>query len=128
MTDATLTKTGPTTIMLWVLRVLIAALFLFAAFMKLSGQAMMVQEFDVVGLGQWFRVFTGILELAGAVAVVIPSVSAFGAALLLLVDIGAFFAQVFVIRMDWIHTIVIGAVLAALVFMQRAQIRTRLGL
>jgi putative oxidoreductase len=128
MTDTTLTKTGPTTIVLWVLRVLIAALFLFASFMKLSGQPMMVQEFDTVGLGQWFRYLTGILELVGAVTVVTPSVSAFGAALLLLVDVGAFFAQVFVLRMDWIHTIVIGAVLAVLIYLQRAQIRTRLGL
>jgi hypothetical protein len=35
--------------------------------MKLSGQDMMVQEFDVIGLGQWLRYLTGILELAGAI-------------------------------------------------------------
>ena len=115
-------------IVIWVLRVLMAALFLFAAFGKLSGMAMMVQEFDTVGLGQWFRYFTGVVELAGALALLIPAASGFGAILLLLVDIGAFIAQVAVIHMDWIHTIVIGAILAALVYLQRSSIQNRLGL
>ena len=67
------------TVALWVLRVLIAAAFLAAGFMKLSGQPMMVAEFDHVGLGQWFRCFTGLMELVGGLAVLIPAVSAYGA-------------------------------------------------
>jgi putative oxidoreductase len=125
---ATSTPTGKTNIAIWVLRVLMAALFLFAAFGKLSGSPMMVQEFDAVGLGQWFRYFTGALELIGAVAALVPAVSAFGAVLLLIVDIGAFVAQVGVLHMDWIHTIVIGAILAVLIYLQRASLRARLGL
>ena len=109
-------------ITVWVLRILVAALFLFASFMKLSGQAMMVQEFDTVGLGQWFRYFTGSLELLGAVVVLVPRVSAFGAIFLLLVDIGAFVAQITVLHMDWVHTIVIGLFIAALVYLQRQQL------
>jgi putative oxidoreductase len=127
MTSATFSQPRSTNIAVWILRVVVAALFLFAGLMKLSGQEMMVQEFDTVGLGQWFRSFTGILEVVGAVATLVPAVSALGAVLLLLVDAGAFVAQVGVLHMDWIHTIVIGAVIAALIYLQRDALKARLG-
>ena len=111
-----------TTIGLWSLRILTAAIFLVAGLMKLLGLSIMVQEFDAVGFGQWFRYLTGLLEIIGAVAVLAPSYSALGAALLLVVDIGAFIAQIAILHMDWIHTIVIGALLAAVVYLQRDQI------
>jgi uncharacterized membrane protein YphA (DoxX/SURF4 family) len=104
-----------------------AALFLAAGLAKLAGQEMMVAEFETVGLGQWFRYVTGILEVVGAVALVVPAVSAFGAVLLLMVDVGAFVAQVAVLHGDLIHVIVIGVILAVLVYMQRQQITDRLG-
>ena len=115
-------------IVIWVLRLLMATLFLFAAYMKLSSQPMMVEEFGVVGLGQWFRYLTGAVELVGGIAVLIPIVSGFAALLLLGVDLGALVAQVTLIHQDWIHTIVIGAILVALVYLQRSQIRARLEL
>jgi uncharacterized membrane protein YphA (DoxX/SURF4 family) len=108
---------------LWVFRALIAALFLFAGFMKLSGQPMMVAEFDQIGLGQWFRYVTGTIELIGGIAVLVPTVSALAALVLLCVDIGAFIAQVAVLHMDWIHTIVIGLAIAALAYVQRESLR-----
>jgi uncharacterized membrane protein YphA (DoxX/SURF4 family) len=128
MATAVVAPSGKMNIVIWVLRVLMAALFLFAAFGKLTSNPMMVQEFDTVGLGQWFRYLTGALELIGALALVTPPVSGFGALLLLCVDVGAFVAQVAVLHLDWIHTIVIGAILAALVYFQRGQIQSRLGL
>jgi putative oxidoreductase len=124
----TSTPFGKINILTWVLRVLMAGLFLFAAFGKLSGVPMMVQEFDTIGLGQWFRYFTGGLELVSAVALLLPAVSGFAAVMLLIVDIGAFVAQAGVLHVDWIHTIVVGAILAALIYLQRAQIQARLGL
>jgi uncharacterized membrane protein YphA (DoxX/SURF4 family) len=126
MTIPTLTASRGKTIGLWVLRLLLAALFLFAGLMKLSGQDMMVQEFNVIGWGQWLRYFTGILELVGAIALLIPSVSAFGALILLAVDVGAFFAQLLILHQDVIHTLVIGLLLAGLVYLQRQQILARL--
>jgi putative oxidoreductase len=114
---------GITGIAIWILRILVAGLFLFAAYMKLSGQQMMIDEFNTVGLGQWFRYFTGLLELAGGILVLIPAWSVIGALIVLVVDIGAFFAQVFVIRMDFIHTIVIGAVILLLIYLQRDALR-----
>jgi uncharacterized membrane protein YphA (DoxX/SURF4 family) len=110
------------TIVFWVLRVLVAAVFLAAGIMKLVGAPMLVAEFDLVGLGQWFRIVTGILEIGGGILVLVPALSALGAAVLLLVDVGAFIAQVSVIHMDWVHTVVIGALLAVLIYLQRQQI------
>ncbi len=112
--------------LIWILRILVAGVFLSGAIMKLTGQAMMVAEFQQIGLGDWFRYFTGALELVGGVAVLLPAVSALGAALLLVVDVGACIAQVEVLHQDWIHTIVIGTLLTVLIYRQRAQVLRRL--
>ena len=111
----------------WVLRLAVAAMFLFAGFMKLSGQPMMIEEFGKIGMGDWFRIVTGLLEVAGAILVLIPMTTALGALLLLCVDIGAFFAQAFILHGDVIHTFVIGAVLLVLLYLQRHQLLGRLG-
>ncbi len=119
MNTTTLNSPRILTISIWVLRILVALMFLAAATMKLTSQPMMVAEFEQVGLGQWFRFLTGGLELIGAIAVLVPRTSILGALLLLLVDAGAFVAQIAVLHMDWVHTIVIGAVIALLIYLQR---------
>jgi len=112
-------------VLTWVLRILVAGVFLSGAIMKFSGLPTMIAEFQQIGLGDWFRYFTGALELAGSVAVLLPAFSAVGAMLLLVVDAGAFIAQVEILHQDWIHTIVIGTLLTVLIHRQRAQIRRR---
>src|SRR5260370_41318024 len=64
----------------WVLQGLLAAAFLAAGGAKLLGAAMMVQIFDQIGMGQWFRAVTGLVEVAGAVALLVPGLAALGAA------------------------------------------------
>lgn len=115
------------TIALWVLRILAAAIFLAASFMKLSGQQQMVDEFAIIGLGQGFRYLTGLLELVGGIAVLIPRFSPLGALLLLAVDAGAFVTQIAILHMDWIHTIVIGALLVAVIALQRPALKALIG-
>lgn len=115
------------TIITWVLRIAVAALFLFAAFMKLSGNPQMIEEFGMVGLGDWFRIFTGLVEVLGAAAVLYPATTGWGALLLLCVDVGAFFAQAFRIHMDVIHTFVIGAVLLVLFYLTRHTVMNVIG-
>src|ERR1700721_2323710 len=118
MTSAVLPASRSKTITLWILRILMAALFLFASYMKLSGNPMMVDEFNTIGLGQWFRYFTGALEVAGGIAILVPSVSVFAALVLLAVDVGAFVTQIAVLHGDWIHTVGIAAILPAVFYLR----------
>ena len=62
-----------TKITFWTLRILLAGVFLFSAFGKLSGNPMMVQMFETIGIGQWFRYFTGSLELLGSIGLLVSS-------------------------------------------------------
>src|SRR2546426_8844203 len=56
----------------WIVQGLLAAAFLAAGGAKLAGVPMMVQIFDQIGMGQWFRIVTGLVEVIGAVALVVP--------------------------------------------------------
>ena len=127
MTTEALSPVKSRPIVLWILRIVLALLFLATGFSKLSGQPMMVAEFGTIGLGQWFLYFTGALEVIAAIAVLIPTLSAFGALLMVAIAAGAFITQVGVLHMDWIHTVVIAAVAGSLVFLQRGQILARFG-
>jgi uncharacterized membrane protein YphA (DoxX/SURF4 family) len=84
-------------ITLWVFQVLVAGMFIMASYAKLSGQAQMVQEFQVIGLGQWFRYVTGAIELGSAVLLFTPAYVGVGALLLACTMIGAVIAHVAVL-------------------------------
>ena len=86
-----------TNIILWVLQIGAAAMFLMAGFSKLSGAQQMVDMFNVIGLGQWFRYLTGSMEVIGALMLLIPRLSGVGALLLVCVMIGAVITHLFVI-------------------------------
>src|SRR5579872_1729959 len=76
-------------ISLWALQILTATAFLLAGFAKLSGQPMMVETFEKVGIGQWFRFVTGGIEVASAILLLIPRLTPVGAALLVCTMTGA---------------------------------------
>jgi putative oxidoreductase len=82
---------------LWVLQIAGAAMFLMAGASKLAGAPAMVQVFDAIGWGQWFRYLTGFLEVAGAVALLIPAFAGFGALGLTAVMTGAVIAHLTVL-------------------------------
>ncbi|WMT40858.1 DoxX family protein [Paenibacillus sp. D2_2] len=54
-----------------VLQSLLALLFLIAGLGKLAGFKMHIENFQHWRLPQWFRIVTGIVELAGAVALIV---------------------------------------------------------
>jgi len=85
-------------IALWVLQVLLALAFIAAGGGKLGGTAVMVQQFDTIGLGQWFRYLTGALETGSAVLLLIPGLAAFGALTLTCVMVGAIIAHLTVLH------------------------------
>ena len=86
---STLQRGRGTSIALWVLQIVLAAMFLFSGGSKLFGAPAMVALFDAIGWGQWFRYVTGAIETTAAVALLIPSAAAFGAVLLIPTMIGA---------------------------------------
>ena len=76
-------------VLLWVLQILTAAAFLMAGFAGLSGQPMMVETFDKIGIGQRFRYVTGSIEIASAILLLIPLLTPVGAAHLVCTMTGA---------------------------------------
>lgn len=113
------------TIGFWLLKILLAALFLLSGGAKLAGLPATVEVFERVGFGQWFRYFTALLELGGAAVLLWPSTTVFGALVLGIVSVGAFLAQLFALHEDIIHTIVMMLVLGAIVWTHRDQLRMR---
>ncbi len=103
----------------WALRLLLGVLFIAAAIMKLTGQPMMVQEFNTVGFGQILRYVTGFLEVCGGLLLIVPRSALVGVCCLLAVDVGAFIAQLTKLHGDVVHTIVIGALLLLIVYIRR---------
>ena len=89
-----------TNIITWILRILVAAAFLFAAFAKISGQTMMVEEFNRIGFGPEFRYLTGAIEAIGALLVLNPGTTPWGCLLLLCVMVGAFLTQLVILHGD----------------------------
>jgi putative oxidoreductase len=69
-------------IVIAVLRVLLGLAFLTIGIAKLTGTLSTVQTFEAFGFGQWFRYFTGLLDLAGALLVLVRRWTCFGALLI----------------------------------------------
>jgi putative oxidoreductase len=82
---------------LWLTQTALAAMFLFAGGLKLTGAPEMVGLFDAIGIGQWFRYVTGSIEVASAVALLVPAWAAFGALLLIPTMIGAVVTHLFIV-------------------------------
>lgn len=109
MTTVTTTQTPPhslgassgasraRTAVVWILSVAAAGMFLMAGWGKLSGAPQMVGLYDVIGVGQWFRYLTGAIEVTAALALLVPSVAAFGAAALAATMVGAIATHLFII-------------------------------
>ncbi len=72
----------PTSRLTWALRLFLALAFAAAGTAKLAGAAPMVQIFDHIGIGQWFRYVTGAVELTGALLLLVPSTGFFGGLLM----------------------------------------------
>jgi putative oxidoreductase len=82
---------------LWLTQVALAAMFLFAGGLKLTGAPELVALFDAIGIGQWFRYVTGSIEVVSAVALLVPSWSVFGALLLIPTMVGAVVTHLFIV-------------------------------
>ncbi|QIS02602.1 DoxX family membrane protein [Nocardia brasiliensis] len=83
---------------LWTLQILLGLFFIIAsALPKLFGQADAVKSFDTIGWGDWFRYFTGVVELAGGIGLLVPLLGGLAAAGLSILTVLAAATQVFLL-------------------------------
>jgi putative oxidoreductase len=97
---------------LWGVRVLLALAFAAAGAAKLAGVPQMIQVFDAIGAGQWFRYLTGAVEIVGAVLILIPSAGFFGALLLAATMVGAVATHLVLIGGSPMPAVVLGVLSA----------------
>ncbi len=109
-------------IFIWVLRIVAAAAFLMAGSAKLSGNPMMVATFAAIGLGQWFRYLTGALEVAGALALLIPRLGGVGAAILTAVMVGAVLTHLLILGGNATPAIVLLLISATIAWQRRQDV------
>ena len=83
--------------LLWTLRILLAVLFLYQAIEKFSERRLWLRIFEEIGFGQWFRYFTGVVEISGALLLLIPKATLVAVGLLICTMIGAVLIHVLVI-------------------------------
>jgi uncharacterized membrane protein YphA (DoxX/SURF4 family) len=74
---------------LWIVQGVLALAFIAAGTGKLLGRPEMVALYEAIGIGQWFRYATGLLELAGAALILVPKTRVLGAGLLASIMLGA---------------------------------------
>ena len=114
-------------IALWTLQALVALTFVAAGSGKLLGSADMIALFDAVGIGQWFRYVTGLLEVVGGVLLVVPGKTAFGAVLLACVMAGAVVAHLTVLHTAATVPLVLFALTALIAWGRRSQLTGLVG-
>ena len=110
--------------LLLAVRVFLTLAFGAAGIAKLMGVPMMVATFDAVGVGQWFRYVTGIIELGSAIVLWVPGYAAYAAGLLVCTMIGALIAHAAVLGLATAAPAAVLGVLAAVtLYVNRAQLQ-----
>jgi putative oxidoreductase len=110
-------------ILAWMLTIFLLIAFTLAGGVKRVNNPGMVQEFAQIGLGQWFRYFTGIVEVSGAIGLLIPSVRFWAALQIATVMVGATFTNIAVLHLPVMAratTVLLGLALA-LAWLRRPQ-------
>jgi hypothetical protein len=103
----------------WGVRILLALAFGAAGLAKLAGVPQMVQVFDAIGVGQWFRYLTGAVEVVGAVLLLVPAAGFVGGLLLAATMVGAVATHVVLIGGNPAPAAVLGALAAFVAWRQR---------
>jgi len=115
----------------WTLQVVVAAAFFAAGAMKLAAVPSEVQLFAQIGLGQWFRVVTGVVQIVGAFALVYPGLASIGGLWLGFTMFCAVVANVAVLHTSPAPAIVLMLLSALIVYLRRGELaslaRTLLG-
>jgi len=113
-------------IALWLTQVALALMFLMAGGSKLAGVPAMVSLFGALGLGQWFRYVTGVIEVGSAIALLVPSAAIYGAMLLIPTMLGAAAANLYLGQSSAVPLVLL-LLAAAVAWARRHQLRVFLG-
>jgi len=80
------------------IRISVAVVFFITGFDKFLQSPEWDEVFKLIGWGNWFRYFTGIVEMAGGLMFLLPITTALGALLLTAAMIGAMTFHIVVLR------------------------------
>jgi hypothetical protein len=97
-------------------------MFLLAGGSKLLGAPAMVTLFNTIGVGQWFRYVTGLIEVGSAIALLVPSIAVFGALALVPTMIGAVGAELLIVGDSAVPPAVLLVGVLAVVWARRHQL------
>jgi hypothetical protein len=100
---------------IWLPRIVVAMLFIFVGKSKFADRSEWVGIFAKIGFGQWFRYFTGTLQVVGGVLVLIPKTFPLGILLIGSTMAGAMAAWIFFLGQP-LTAIIPGALLMGLLF------------
>jgi uncharacterized membrane protein YphA (DoxX/SURF4 family) len=104
------------------LQFVVAVAFLAAGGAKLAGLPYMVQLFAVIGVGQWFRVVTGVVEIVGAVTLLMPRTASLGGLWLGGTMVFAVLTHLFILHTSPAPAIVLGLLNALIVYLRRDEL------
>jgi putative oxidoreductase len=113
------TSAAPRRVGAWVLQGVVATAFFAAGAAKLAGAAAMVQLFEQIGVGQWFRYATGLVELVGALALLYPGFAAIGGLWLGGTMFFAILTHLFVLHTSPLPAIVLVILTSLIVYLRR---------
>jgi uncharacterized membrane protein YphA (DoxX/SURF4 family) len=108
-------------ITLWALSSLVALVFIGAGGAKLAGAAVMVDMFAKVGLGQWFRYFTGLLEVVGGIGLLTSRHAFYAASLLAVVMVGAIVTHVTILGGSPVPALVLLVLSAIIAYLRKPE-------
>jgi putative oxidoreductase len=101
----------------WTLQGVVAAAFFVAGIAKLAGAPFMVQLFAQIGIGQWLRAVTGVVEIIGAFALVFPGLASIGGLWLGATMVGALAANLFILHTNPVPAVILGSLSALIVYL-----------
>lgn len=105
-----------------VLRLFAAVVFLAAGGAKLIGNPMMVDIFQNIGIGQWFRVVTGLVEVSLAIALLIPRLTGLAGLLLAITMFFAILTHLFVIGGNPLPALILLLITLSIAWLNRTSI------
>ena len=79
----------------WAIRISVAVVFVLTGLDKFlpTSSTYWIHVFGLIGLGQWFRYFTGIVEILGGLLFLVPIATLGGAGILVVTMLGAMVVQ-----------------------------------